>query len=174
MRKTFVWTVISALLVGCVAPPPKYAPEPSLTPQTGATIIGSREENPIPVAPNARNFVMAVDGKTTGKGVFDLDNPVFASRVGDGVFEWDKPVLASPGPHTIQVGRRLSPFGGSVAMQATVEGGKTYVVRGETRGNNSRAILWIEEQGTGRIVGEKVAMCLEHDAPIVRLIDACK
>jgi hypothetical protein len=149
--------MLGVTLVGC-AGPGRYAPEPSLTRETGATLYGSREHDPNPLAKDARTFVVAVDGKRTGTIPY----------------EWDQPLLVSAGPHAIQIATRYDRMGGSVTTQLTLERGKSYVVRADALDRGNHPIAWVEEQGSGRTVGEKMAMCLDNDAPIVQLLSPCR
>jgi hypothetical protein len=149
--------VASAVLAGCTAGSPRYAPEPSLTSQNGATLFGSRETNPVPLGADARNYIAAVDDKRTGIV------PI----------EWDTPLLVSAGSHAIRIARSHGAMGGSVTMQLVLESGKSYVVRAEQRDfRGFHATVWVEEQGSGQIIGDKMALCLDH--PASRLADPCK
>src|ERR1700722_6202225 len=147
--KTFSFvlsTLLGVILSSCAAPPAMYSPDASLTPATAATLYGSRDPNPIPLVADARTFVTAVDGRSTGRGPYT----------------WDEPLLVAAGLHTIQIATQQRPMAGTVGTQLTLEAGKSYVVQGETSDLGKKGRVWIEERGTGRIVGEKMVMCLDN------------
>jgi hypothetical protein len=154
----FLLAVAGAALAGCAEQSSRYAPEPSLTPQNSATLYGSREPYPLPLIRDARNYILAVDDKPTGLAPFT----------------WDTPLLVSAGPHAIRIARSHGSMEGSVSMQVALESGKSYAIRSEGRDRGYQASIWIEEQESGAIVGDKVTMCLNQKGPIFQLITPCK
>jgi hypothetical protein len=146
--------ILATLLSGCAT---KYAPDPSLTAATGATLYGSRQANPNPFVKDLRTVVMAIDTQPTGAIVWD----------------WDQPILLSPGTHTIQFAVRLDQAGGGLATPMAFEAGKAYVLNGERNGTRG-ATVWLQEKGSSLPAGEKMTVCLSPDAPLLKLFSACK
>lgn len=59
-----------------------------------------------------------------------------------------------------------------MATQMEFEAGKVYVLRGER--NGGQVSVWLEEKDSGRPAGDKVAVCLSPDAPVLKLFSTCK
>jgi len=156
MRGLAIAFSVGLILTGC-ATGDSYAPDPTLTASTGATLVGSRQDNPNPLVADMRTIVSVVDGKPTRATVFD----------------WGKSILLAPGTHTIQLYSRLGRSGGGVVARMEFEAGKAYALRAERHGLY-QATVWLEETSSHQVIGEKLAVCLSPDAPILQLFSSCK
>jgi hypothetical protein len=154
-RKLIYVAFLSIALVGCATP--TYITPPGLTAETGATVIGSKQEISNVFVEDARTFIGAIDGQTTAHNRH----------------EWDKPVLVAPGPRTIQIVLRQAAWSGSAAVPAALETGKWYVARG-VKISPAHADVWMEEKESGKPISEKLTLCLTNDAPIFQLFSRCK
>jgi hypothetical protein len=123
-------------IAACAGDPSQYyTPPPGLT---AATVVGSKNEKGL-LQDDQRIILSSVDGGVT--------------RLAPG--DWDKPILVPPGRHVLGLLFFQGGLLGQIATPATLEAGKSYVVRAEhSRGNV--ATLWLEEQGAGTLVAEKL------------------
>lgn len=155
IRKVLGVLLLMAALNGC-ATRNLYTAPPSLTSASGATVTGSREENPHLLIKDMRTGISSIDGLATGLGTLD----------------WDQPILVTPGKHMVQVYSRYGQSGGGIATQMAFEAGKTYAVQGQRKGQHA-AMVWLVDKTTGVAVSEKFAVCLMPDAPIAQLFSSC-
>ncbi len=138
------------MLAACVAPPNNYMQPPELTPQTGATIIGSMVINPDPLAPNTRVVLSEVDNQYTQMTWHD----------------WKKPLLVTPGIHLLTFGpcycNGLEFYAGFATLYGNFEAGKTYTLA-STRALGFLAIwnatIWIEDE-SGAVITPKTPVQL--------------
>jgi hypothetical protein len=138
------WTalaLLSALVAGCAAPAPDYAPPAGATAQTAAEIVGSTEPNPDRMTGDLVASVYGIDG-------------VHVSSPG-------KPILVAPGAHTISIGvTRKHVFFGSQERAAAFDrraefrAGHRYVVRARMMGDE-HALTWIEDGADAQPVGNQ-------------------
>jgi hypothetical protein len=141
--------VIVFALTGCVDPSRHYIQPAHLTPDTAATIVGSKIAKSDAFVGDTRAWLVGVDGKAT-----------MTLRHG-----WDSPWLVEPGPRTIAMamerGRMtmLNNLGerGASEVKATLEAGKKYVIRIDNPEGMPR--LWLESD-SGTPASEKVAVTL--------------
>jgi hypothetical protein len=143
MRRSTLCAVaasLTLLLAGCATDTTQfYHPPAGLNPTTAATIVGSKNETAL-VLEDQRIVLSSVDGGVT--------------RVGK--HSWDQPILVPPGRRVLGLMFMQGSLFGQIAGPATLEAGKTYVVRAQTTGDRV-AMLWLEEQDTRAPVGEKLA-----------------
>ena len=154
-------------VAACTPPANRYIPDPSLTAETGATVVGSEDASPNPFRGDLRTVISSIDGRGTGNSIFD----------------WDKSILVAPGTHTIAFSSKQGNGHGGLTTQLTFEAGKAYVLRGQRNGLR-RATVWLEEQGSGTAVSDKFAVCFSPSvdpvavgflaAAIVKSLDNCK
>src|SRR6266851_3524863 len=100
-----------------------------------ATLVVGRLETGFLFFGNTRIRVASVDGRRSN---------------GDE----DRPVSLAPGAHTILVTAYRDPVSAYACLTATVAAGKTYVVR-STVPYMETTTMWLEDNATGGIVGEK-------------------
>lgn len=123
-------------LSACAGDPhsPWYETPQGLTAATGAT-VSHTENAPLANAPDGDTRVVTVDGL-----------PVSA-------MSWDEIVLP-PGAHTLGVKYNGAVSQGNVTIRALLQAGATYTVKGE-RDGPCDALLWLQEQRSGQLLGEK-------------------
>ncbi len=128
---------ISLLLCACSTPITStityYTPDPALTSENAATIIGSKQENPHIFVMDVRVFVPAIDGMIT--------------KIGS--YTWDQPLLVPPGTHMVRISMWRGDRGMIIEPFVELEAGKTYVARAKID-SHTTATIWLEEIGTGR------------------------
>lgn len=134
---------LAAALVaaGCNTAPPitYYEQDATLTPETAATLTGSKSENPNIFVGDIRVFVTHIDSAVTRPG----------EAYQDTLF------LVKPGTRYIRIVMHRRATGTSYAFTASTEQfvelevGKIYVVRGELKGRRE-ASIWVDEVGSAR------------------------
>lgn len=140
MKRLPSLSALAALaLSACATPPPTYAPAAGLTPETGATITGSRDsfaDSPY----SSRITVLKIDGVITEAGIATFS-------------QWDDRELVAPGPHSLEVRATLIKYGLSARIGAAVipfaaRAGESYAVRSWARPDQEtdreRMDLWVE------------------------------
>lgn len=103
-RRTLLGFGVVLLCISC-AEVPRYASPPGLTPQTGATLIGSK------------------------RGVLFFGQNTSIRSI-DGLFSaapYDTPVLATPGAHTIDIWFNGGNAHGQITANVNLEAGRTYI-----------------------------------------------
>jgi len=153
MWKRGIAVVAALQMLAACTPTNSYKPAPDLTPQTAATLVGSKEAYRNPFVKDMRMSVGAIDGVPVGGA-------------------WDEPVLVAPGQHTIQMAAHIATRGGGIASLAELAPAKTYTVRGERHGQ-FHATAWIEDKDTGQAVTERLDICLIDAAPLIQLLTPC-
>jgi len=148
IRAILVLVLALSAATGCGAPQNKYVIPANLTPQTAASLVGSRLEVP-GASSNARVYHAKIDGALTLAGPGG----------------WNEKVLLSPGAHTIifgiQQGGFLSgDYFGFGRVQANFQAGKTYMLRAAVVNAEERRFLgWIED-GEGQTVSDKAMVAI--------------
>ena len=122
-----------ALLASCAQPVWYQPPTDAFN---AATLVGSKHPQ-LPLIPDERAFVVAVDGA-----------PVRAQAYG-----WDMPLALAPGPHTVQIGYSWSNDSGQVPLRIDLPPGARYVVTFEPpKGGFTK--MWLADEATGAPVTE--------------------
>jgi len=145
MARRGLWigcAVVAAALAGCTPRHPYRAP-PDLTPETGAVLKGSRTPVASPLAEDVRAIVTAVDGQLTANGRY----------------EWDQPILVPPGSHLLQLAALQGQIKVEAAIRVSLEPHQEYVVRLQGPSDAGQpAFIWLEDTGSGGVVGSKLAV----------------
>jgi|SRR6185437_5231777 hypothetical protein len=104
LRRTLLGLGLVLACASCVMMP-RYTPPPGLTPETGATLIGSK------------------------RGVLIFGQETYIGRI-DGFLStasYDTPVLVAPGDHTIDIAFNCGNAHGRIPASVTLEAGRTYI-----------------------------------------------
>ncbi|MBU6507870.1 MAG: hypothetical protein KGQ82_10260, partial [Alphaproteobacteria bacterium] len=127
----------------------EYAQPVGLTPQTAATLTGSKISNPGFLKDDPRAYLVGIDGKLTN----------------DGALGWDDRHLASPGMHSIRFAIAMGVGGASGFGDVSLElqAGRTYTIRSTvpvvTTRDELRAEGWIEDDN-GKAVTNHIVVTL--------------
>jgi hypothetical protein len=135
MRRTFAFPLLGIATTALVACQRgyEYSP-PALPPQAAAIITGSKLHNPDPFKDDTRAYLVAIVGKLT------LDGPR----------GWDDRTVVAPGTHAFKLGVARGPgtAWGFGETQASLEGGKTYVIRAiepvQITSVCATSVVWLE------------------------------
>lgn len=131
---------LALIAMACCAPRADYRP-PVSDATTTATIVGLR----VPtrgLADDVRVVVSAVDGKWTGGGFAD----------------WDRPVTVDAGRRLVQLAAGSQARELQIALQVTLEPGKTYRPNIDWTKTDAPPMIWLEATPSGAPAGDKVAL----------------
>lgn len=133
--------VCIALLAGCASSPVPYYQAPPAG-AANASIVGAR----VPMGASAQDrtvCVAMIDGQ--------------AIRYGDAGI--DQPIGVAPGERTVRIEVTQGRWSGGTEVRARLEPARNYIVRAgfeELSGFHGTALFWIEDQGTGQAVSDRV------------------
>jgi hypothetical protein len=120
------------------------------------------ERAKVPPEPDASTATLVVGRLDTGFLFFGNTRIRVASVDGQRSYgDYDRPLSLAPGAHTLLITAYRDPVSAYACVNATLEAGKTYVVR-STVPYMETTTMWLEDNATGEIAGQKA------DAKMIR------
>ena len=145
LRISTVLLIVAAAAFGCTTVEYYQPPASANSPQTAATVVGSRL-NLLSLVRGVEVSIIRVDDKPAP------------------VFSYDKPFLIAPGVHRVVISAQQGTESASALVDFNFEARRSYIVRSsDIRGGASE--VWLEDQGTGQVVGRKFRADMAGNAP---------
>ena len=140
MKYVLISTII-LIVLGCASVPPYKAYQGEKKPSELAVIqCDSEHTSNVFVALDERLYISKIDGKST----FNFAHALTANQ------EYPEKAYVEPGRRYLEFRYQGRGYA-KMDLWLDAEAGKTYIVRKEAGGGKVR--LWIEEKGTGKVVG---------------------